>query len=99
MNRYKITQTNVGTRYDGKRFFKTTSYPPIPLDSTDTYMIASSEDFLDVLANRFYKDPTLWWVIAQANGIRGTLKPKSGQQMRIPGNITRVLVRFADANK
>lgn len=99
MNRYNKTSDNIGTRYDGKRFFRTTSYPPIPLDSSDTYMIASSEDFLDVLANRFYKDPTLWWVIAQANGIRGTLKAKSGQQLRIPGNITQILTRFTEANK
>jgi len=96
MNRYNTT--NVGKRYDGKRVFRTTSYPPIPNDTSDIYMIASSEDFLDELANRFYKDTTLWWVIAQANGIRGTLKPKSGRQLRIPGNINSIITRFNDAN-
>ena len=97
MNRYN-TSTNIGKRYDGKRFFQTTSYPPIPLDISDVYMIASSEDFLDNLANRFYKDATLWWVIAQANGIRWNMKPKVGQQLRIPGNINLILTRFSQAN-
>jgi hypothetical protein len=96
MNRYNTS--NVGKGYDGKRFFRTTSYPPIPNDPSDIYMIASSEDFLDELANRFYKDTTLWWVIAQANGIRGTLKPKSGQQLRLPGNINSIITRFNEAN-
>ena len=96
MNRYSTTDTS--TRYDGKRFYLTTSYPPIPLDSSDIYMIASSEDFLDTLALQFYKDSTLWWVIAQANGIRGNIKPKSGQQLRIPGNISAILTRFNQAN-
>lgn len=98
MNRYSESTTNIGKRYDGKRFFQTTSYPPIPPDPSDIYMIASSEDFLDGLANRFYKDSTLWWVIAQANGIRGKMKPKPGQQLRIPGNINLILTRFGRAN-
>ena len=98
MNRYSESTSNIGKRYDGKRFFQTTSYPPIPLDSSDIYMIASSEDFLDKLADRFYKDSTLWWVIAQANGIRGKMKPKAGQQLRIRGNINLILTRFSKAN-
>ena len=70
MSRYNQTSNNVGTRYDGKRFFLTTTYPPIPVDLSDIYLVSSSEDFLDTLANKFYKDPTLWWVIAQANNIK-----------------------------
>lgn len=98
MNRYNEISSEIGRRFDGKRFFLTVSYPPIPFDSSDVYIIASSEDFLDNLANRFYKDVTLWWVIAQANGIKGTMKPKAGQQLRIPGNINAILTRFSQAN-
>jgi nucleoid-associated protein YgaU len=99
MNRYTQTSNSVGTRYDGKRFFRTTTYPTIPLDSSDTYIIVTSADFLDSLANKFYQDPTLWWVIAQANGLKGTLKPKVGSQLRIPGNISLILSNFSTANQ
>jgi len=98
MNRY-TKNSNIGTRYDGKRFFRTTTYPSIPVDPTDSYIYPSSEDFLDTLANHFYKDPTLWWVIAQANGLKGTLKPKAGIQLRIPGNIGKILAKFSSANQ
>lgn len=98
MNRYNPNSQGIGRRYDGKRFFLTTTYPTIPIDSSDTYITATSEDFLDNLANKFYKDPTLWWVIAQANAIKGGLKPKVGQQLRIPGNINLILSRFSSAN-
>ncbi len=99
MNRYIQSASTVGTRFDGKRFFKTTTYPKISLDSSDVYITATSEDFLDILANKFYKDVTLWWVIAQANGIRGSMKPPVGKQLRIPGNINLILTKFSDSNK
>jgi hypothetical protein len=57
MKRYSSTQTN--TRWDGKRVYKTTSYPTI--SSFDQYLqIVSSEgDYLDTLAYKYYGDPTL----------------------------------------
>jgi nucleoid-associated protein YgaU len=53
---------------------------------------------LDSLALKFYKDSTLWWVIAQANNIKGTMKPKVGQQLRIPKNIDLIIARFNREN-
>ena len=99
MIRYNSTSNNITTRWDGKRVFKTTHYPPIPLDPSDTYVITSSEDFLDVLALKFYKDSTLWWVIAQANGIKNSLSPTEGQQLRIPGNINQIISSFTNENQ
>jgi nucleoid-associated protein YgaU len=96
MNRYNTT--SIGTQYNGKRFLRTTRYPTIPLSSSDTYIIAASEDFLDILANKFYKDPTLWWIIAHANKIVGSMKPKVGQQLRIPGNVDLIIARFNREN-
>lgn len=98
MNRYSTRSQNITNRYDGKRVFLTTKYPIIPLSSSDLYITAASEDFLDTLALKFYKDSSLWWVIAQANNIKGTMKPKIGQQLRIPGDINYILTRFNKAN-
>ena len=98
MNRYFIGSNSISNRYDGKRVFLTTRYPIIPINQSDIYITAASEDFLDSLALKFYKDASLWWVIAQANGIKGTMKPKVGQQLRIPSNIDYIVSRFVQAN-
>lgn len=98
MNRYIQNENNVFKRYDGKRVFRTTQYPKIPIGFNDIYIIASETDYLDSLAYKFYNDSTLWWVIAQANGIRATLKAPVGQQIRIPRNIDNILLNFRRQN-
>ena len=64
MNRYsKIPQTN----YNKKRAYRTVRYPEIPLDENDTYVISQAGDRFDMLADQYYGDSTLWWVISIAN--------------------------------
>lgn len=98
MNRYNQTNNNVFNRYDGKRVFKTTRYPKIPYNYDDIYVIASETDYLDTMAQKYYKDPTLWWILAQANGIKATLKAPTGKQMRIPRRLDLILSNFSKAN-
>lgn len=98
MNRYIDNKVNVFNRYDGKRVFKTTRYPKIPIGYNDIYIIADETDYLDSLARKFYNDSTLWWVIAQANGIKATLKAPTGKQIRIPKNIDSIISRFKREN-
>lgn len=98
MNRYIQSDNNVFKRYDGKRVFRTTRYPKIPVGFNDIYIIASETDYLDTLAYKFYNDSTLWWVIAQANGIKASLKPPTGQQIRIPQNIDIIIQNFKREN-
>jgi nucleoid-associated protein YgaU len=50
------------------------------------------------LAYKFYKDSTLWWIIAQANGIKATLKAPNGQQLRIPQDIENIILNFRREN-
>jgi hypothetical protein len=97
MNRY-TQNNNISKRYDGKRVYKTTRYPKIPIGFDDIYIIASDTDYLDSLAYKFYKDSTLWWAIAQANGIKATLKAPTGQQIRIPQNINLIVNNFNREN-
>jgi hypothetical protein len=98
MNRYIQSDDNVYNRYDGKRVFKTTRYPKIPISENDIYIIANDTDYLDNLAYKYYKDETLWWVIAQANGIKATLKAPTGAQIRIPININNIILNFKREN-
>lgn len=98
MNRYIPTENNTFKRYDGKRVLRTTIYPKIPVGFNDIYVVASETDYLDTLAYKFYKDSTLWWVIAQANGIKASLKAPTGNQIRIPQDIDVILANFKRAN-
>lgn len=77
----------------------TTRYPKIPVGANDIYIFASEADYLDTLAQKFYRDSSLWWIIAQANGIKNTLKAPEGTQLRIPQDTGKILSDFNQANR
>ena len=69
------------------RFYKNIVYPQIPDSSKDIYVITTTGDRLDLLANEFYNDIKLWWVIAAANRDiirRDSYALKPGLEIRIP---------------
>ena len=99
MNRYNPTPARVFKRYDGKQVYNTTRYPKIPTSASDVYIFATETDYLDALAYKFYKDSTMWWIIAQANGIKNTLKAPAGKQLRIPVETSRIIAAFNTANR
>ena len=90
----------MATRYDsseilrddkGRRFFESTLYPTIEANQNDIYIRTKVGDRLDLLANRFYGDVKLWWIIAQANHVgNGSLALDSGIQLRIPQDVSKV---------
>jgi len=95
--RYNFTETE--KRYDGKRVYKTTYYPPIPLDSSDEYIVVADTEYLDSLAKKYYGDESFWWVIANANGLgNGKLSIPPDKQIRIPGNLSRILENMKRIN-
>jgi len=98
MNRYISNKNNVFNRYDGKRVYRTTRYPKIPYYTNDIYVVANETDYLDSMASKYYGDATLWWIIAQANGIKATLKAPTGTQIRIPQNIDTIVSNFKREN-
>ena len=54
---------------------------------------------MDLLANDFYGDPTLWWVIAMANDLdRDSVFPPLGFQLRIPNNPNDAISEFEILN-
>tara|TARA_B100001094_G_scaffold332127_1_gene402891 strand:+ start:9798 stop:10127 length:330 start_codon:yes stop_codon:yes gene_type:complete len=108
MNRYATTKilktasysnnnTTVGTQY-----YATTRYPEIPLDASDIYVITDFGDRLDLLANQFYKDVSLYWIIAVANPNEttlGSINVAAGTQLRIPTDTFSIIQRFNDINQ
>lgn len=70
---------------DPKRYYGTTAYPKFEPRETDIYLISRTGDRLDNLAQQYYQDVTLWWVIARVNNIgKGTFVLEPGKQLRIP---------------
>lgn len=97
-NRYldiKTTKLNV----TGSVYYQTNIYPTIEPTNNDYYVITTAEDRLDLLAFDFYKDSSLWWVIASANALPGdSIYPPIGIQLRIPTNLPTILTSYNQQN-
>ena len=65
--------TNVKTKRlaTGKRVLTTVIPRTIEKRDDDIYIITQETDRLDLLAQQFYGESKLWWIIAQANNING----------------------------
>jgi len=94
--RYQTTKTKKSK--EGFRTYTTTYYPNIPISDSDTFILAKEGSRLDSLANEYYGDTKLWWVLAKSNGIRGKIALKAGELIRIPGNITKIISDFNTLN-
>ena len=97
MKRY--TRTPVKMDKSGMRVYSTTYYPRIPLNNSDKFIRSKVGDRLDTMAYRFYKDTSLWWIIAKANGIRGKISLEIGKVIRIPSDITNIIEEFNSINE
>ena len=97
MSRYSSTPQRLNKK--GQRVLVPTLYPTIPLSDSDQFIYPKDGDRLDGIAFRYYSDATLWWVIAQANGLgkgRTILNPNF--QIRIPGNVEKILSDYDKLN-
>ena len=97
MDRY---QNIPETKYNGKRAYRTSRYPEIPLNENDTYVITTVGDRFDLLAQQYYGDSSLWWIISIANDElkQNSLIPPLGSQIRIPYNPIEVINQFNAIN-
>ena len=97
MNRYNNIQTYKTD--SGKRYLENIIYPFIPETENDLYLIATAGDRYDTLALQYYKDSSLWWVIASANNyMNGSLIPTPGVQLRIPADKALAIRLFNQVN-
>jgi len=93
MGRYN--NNNTITTSTDKRRLKTTILPSVT-SADDFYIETKGIERLDKLANEFYGDVTMWWVIATANNLgRGSYIIPPGTKLRIPGaeNVIDILTK------
>jgi len=80
---------------DGRRVYRPSIYPNIPKKDTDIYIATQGGDRLDTLANQFYNDSSLWWIIASANNIHdATFTLPDGTILRIPVDYLSIINDF-----
>ncbi len=95
--RYEDIQTQ--KTLSGKLGYLPTLYPSVTLSNEDYYIIARDQDRMDLVAQDYFGDSTLWWVIAIANDLPGdTMYPPLGFQLRIPSNASRAISEFEQLN-
>jgi hypothetical protein len=100
IKKLKNTNENVGNL--GSTYYRITFYPEIPLSENDIYVVTDFGDRLDLLANQFYKDISLYWIIVAANPNKvdfGSISLPPGTQLRIPININDIITSYNNLNK
>jgi nucleoid-associated protein YgaU len=70
---------------DGIQFWDLLDLPDIPEQPDDLTYRVRGGDRIDLLANVFYGDPILWWVLASANNIEIVpTELNEGSVLRVP---------------
>jgi hypothetical protein len=96
-NRYntsKILRDENGTRYLNR-----VEYPSIPIRDDDIFIRGVfGETFMNI-ANRFYQDKDLWWIISRANNQGDSIYTVPGKEYRIPQNINLILQELEQLNR
>lgn len=85
---------------DNQSYIGNVKYPKIPLSFEDIYVITNSGDRFDLLANQYYNNPDLWWIISIANPFlaQDSYFIPVGTQLRIPQNISNILNEYNKLN-
>ena len=93
MSRYSNTTRKINKK--GKRVFRPTMYPKIPIQDSDVFIYPKFGERLDTLAQKYYQDVSLWWIIAKANNLdQAHIGLETDKQLRIPLDVTSVINRL-----
>lgn len=71
----------------GETFLSTREIVDIPVNANDKYHTVESHETtrLDLIAAKYYRNPLMWWIIAQANNIYDPFEEiEAGTLLRIP---------------
>ena len=81
------------------RYYKPTIVPNIPVKDTDIFVYPLYGDRFDSMAQRYYDDSNLWWIIAKANDVSdGKISPNPLKKLRIPTEIEPILEAVTKSN-
>jgi len=94
----------ISTPENTNRRYVKVKYPEIPRGPQDIYVYTTKGDRYDLLAQTYYNDSSLWWIIALANlnnTAADSLYPNVGEQIRIPAatRVSSILSEYEAINK
>lgn len=85
---------------NGTRYLNRIQYPTIPLRDSDILVKGLFGQRIENLANKFYGNVELWWIIARANEMKnGSMYLVPGKEYRIPQNVSFILREFEELNR
>ena len=84
---------------NGTRYYKPTIVPNVPIKDTDIFVYPIYGDRFETIAQRYYNDSTLWWIIAKANELsKGQISADPLKKLRIPTEIDDILESVEKSN-
>ena len=84
---------------NGTRYYKPTIVPNVPIKDSDIFVYPVYGDRFETIAQRYYNDSTLWWIIAKANELsRGEISADPLKKLRIPTEIDDILESVEKSN-
>ena len=98
MSRYpSILERKLDT---GKRYVAAPQYPDIPVSEADIVITSTFGDRYDKLAQSYYGDVNLWWIISLANPYpKDSLEVPADVEVRIPLEKDLILQNYIKLNK
>jgi hypothetical protein len=84
---------------NGERYLNRVEYPPIPIRDSDIFIRGIFGQTFMNLANEYYADKNLWWIIARANNQSESIYTVPGKEYRIPQNLNLILQEFESINR
>ena len=83
----------------GRRYLKGVKYPEIPVSDSDTYIISTWGDSVDLLSYDYYNTVNDYWIIIVANDLPGDSRfIAPGTQVRIPKDTIPIKAEFNRLN-
>ena len=89
MSRYSNTRTK--RKPNGDRVYSYTLYPKIKIKNSDIFINPTYGDRLENLANQYYGDPELWWIIAWYNSYPTEANVPVGAALSIPLSLEQII--------
>ena len=84
---------------NGRRYLSRIEYPPIPLRNSDILIRGVFGQTFMNLANQYYENKNLWWIIARANQQTESVYMVPGKEYRIPQEIKLILQEYEELNR
>jgi len=96
----RYTNIEILTDDTGTQYYKNIRYPEIPLSFNDIYVRTTESDRFDTIAQQYYGDSSLWWVISTANRAvnQSSYYITPGTQIRIPSNYAAAVSEYENTN-